>query len=106
MLKKTKRVKPIVVVNSMELAIALGLKKSDAKEWAIQHDLLRHIKKIVISKKLTHEQVAKKVGTSRTRVTAILNNNLKNVSSDLLIKILWHLGYDVKVNVYKSRLRA
>lgn len=36
---------------------------------------------------------------ARTRVTAILNGNLDNVSSDLLIRLLRGLGYRVQVSV-------
>jgi predicted XRE-type DNA-binding protein len=106
MLKPKKKIKPTTAETPVKLAQALGLQPSDAKEWAIQHDLLKQIKKVVALNKFTHEEIAKKVGTSRTRITSILNNNLKNVSSDLLIRILWHLGYDVKINVTKSRKRA
>jgi hypothetical protein len=35
-------------------------------------------------------------------VTAILNDNLEHVSSDLLIRILASLGYRVKVSVIRS----
>ena len=35
--------------------------------------------------------------TSRTRVTAILNRNTKAVSTDLLLRILYSLGYTAKI---------
>jgi hypothetical protein len=38
----------------------------------------------------------------RARVTAILNDDLEHVSSDLLIRILASLGYRVKVSVIRS----
>jgi transcriptional regulator with XRE-family HTH domain len=43
--------------------------------------------------KLTHMEIARRSGTSRTRVTAILNDDLEHVSTDLLIRILAALGY-------------
>ena len=45
------------------------------------------------------DEVARRGGSSRTRVTSILNGNLDNVSSDLLIRLLSSLGYRVRVSV-------
>jgi predicted XRE-type DNA-binding protein len=56
--------------------------------------------------KLTHLEIAKRAGTSRTRVTSILNNDLEHVSSDLMIRILASLGYRVKVSVVRSNKAA
>jgi predicted XRE-type DNA-binding protein len=53
-------------------------------------------------KKVTHAEIARRAGTSRTRVTAILNDDLEHVSSDLLIRILASLGYRVRVSVVRS----
>ena len=39
--------------------------------------------------------------TSRTRVTAILNRNTKAVSTDLLLRVLYALGYTAKIT-FKS----
>jgi len=46
--------------------------------------------------------VARRGGSSRTRVTSILNGNLDNVSSDLLIRLLAGLGYRVKISVTRA----
>jgi predicted XRE-type DNA-binding protein len=51
---------------------------------------------------MTHAQIAARAGTSRTRVTAILNDDLDYVSTDLLIRILASLGYRVKVSVTRE----
>ncbi len=47
----------------------------------------------------THAEVARKAGSSRTRVTSVLNGNLDQVSSDLLIRLLGAVGYRVSVSV-------
>jgi len=88
------------------LAAALGLPDAAAKEWQVQEDLQRRLKEIVRGRKITHAQIAKRAGTSRTRVTAILNYDLQSVSSDLLIRILASLGYCVKVSVVRSDTAA
>ena len=85
-----------------ELAEILGLTPADAREWQVRYALLKHLKEIVRKRKLTHAVIAERAGTSRTRVTAILNDKLENVSSDLLIRILGSLGYSVRVTVSKA----
>ncbi len=95
------RVKPTVAGTPEALAEALGLSAADAKEWRVQYALLKRLKEIVRKRKITHAEIAERAGTSRTRVTAILNDKLDNVSSDLLIRILGALGYRVRVTVSK-----
>jgi transcriptional regulator with XRE-family HTH domain len=67
---------------------------------------LAKLREVVNRSKLTHEQVAKKAGTSRTRITSILNANLDHVSTDLLIRIFGSLGYEVSVSVTKAKIAA
>ena len=35
--------------------------------------------------------------TSRTRVTAIMNRNTQDISTDLLLRVLYALGYTAKI---------
>ena len=100
------RLKPIVAATPEDLAGALGLPAAAAREWQVQHALLKRLKEIVRSRKITHAEIAKRSGTSRTRVTAILNDDLDHVSSDLLIRILAGLGYRVRVSVVRSESAA
>ena len=81
------------------LAQTLGLTGAESQEWQVQHALLKRLRKIVHDESLTHAEVAKRGGSSRTRVTSILNGNLDNVSSDLLIRLLSALVYRVRVSV-------
>jgi predicted XRE-type DNA-binding protein len=97
-----RRLKPIVATTPEDLAGALGLSAAAAKEWQVQHALLKRLKEIVRRQKITHAEVARRAGTSRTRLTAILNDDLEHVSSDLLIRILGSLGYRVRVSVVRS----
>ena len=95
------KVKPIIARTPEELAGALGLSGAAAKEWQVQEALLARLKEIAKRQGVTHAEIAKRAGTSRTRVTAVLNDNLEHVSSDLLIRILASLGYRVKVSMVK-----
>ena len=98
--------KPVIARNSAELARILGLKPADAHQWDVQIALLQRLKGIIAERGYTHAQVAEKAGTSRTRVTGILNGNLQSVSSDLLIRLIGSLGYSVKVSVTKRKVAA
>jgi predicted XRE-type DNA-binding protein len=98
--------KTVIARDAKELAKVLGLKAQDAYEWEVQANLLAKLREVVNRSKLTHEQVAKKAGTSRTRITSILNANLDHVSTDLLIRIFGSLGYEVSVSVTKAKIAA
>jgi len=67
---------------------------------------LKHLQNIVKREGITHAELAKRAATSRTRVTAILNGDLEHVSSDLLIRILASLGYQVRVSVSRAGCRV
>jgi predicted XRE-type DNA-binding protein len=96
------KTKTVVAATPDELAAALGLSHGAAREWQIQHVLVKRLKEVARRQKMTHAEIAKRAGTSRTRVTAILNDDLEHVSSDLLIRILASLGYRVKVSVVRA----
>jgi predicted XRE-type DNA-binding protein len=79
-----------------ELAEALYLTPADAQEWKFRSALAARIAEEVARRKLTHAQVAKLAGTSRSRVTAILNGGVVDISTDLLLRVLASLGVRVK----------
>jgi predicted XRE-type DNA-binding protein len=89
----------IVAKDPESLARVLGLRGTESQEWQLQYSLLKRVRQIVRERAVTHAEVATLSGSSRTRVTSILNGNLDNVSSDLLIRLLAALGYRVRVSV-------
>ena len=93
-------------VNGVELSKILGLHTSAAGEWDVRSKLLVKLQQLITKEGLTHAQVARKARTSRTRITSILNGNLRHVSTDLLIRILGALGYQVNLTITKSNLAA
>ncbi|MBZ5594234.1 MAG: AAA family ATPase [Acidobacteriia bacterium] len=40
---------------------------AEAKEWQVQHALLKRLKDIVHKQRITHSEIAKRAGTSRSR---------------------------------------
>jgi predicted XRE-type DNA-binding protein len=97
-----KKSKPVVTRNAAGLAKALGLSPADGAEIALRSNLNSKIVEVVARKGLTHVQVARLARTSRTRVTAILNRNTKDVSTDLLLRVLYALGYTAKITFQKA----
>lgn len=98
-----KKAKTIVTRNAEELARALGLSPADAVEMEFRVRLNDKIVEAVTRSGMTHAQVAKAAGTSRTRLTAILNRNTGHVSTDLMLRILASLGYRAKVTFTRTR---
>ncbi len=92
-----KKIKPVVARNAAELAELLGLTRADGIELAVRSALNTKIIEVVARKRLTHAQVAVAAGTSRSRVTAIMNRNTKDISTDLMLRVLGALGVAAKV---------
>jgi predicted XRE-type DNA-binding protein len=92
-----KKSRVIATRTAGELAKALGLAPADGAEIELRSTLNSKIVEIVQRKGLTHAQVARLARTSRTRVTAIMNRNTRQVSTDLLLRVLYSLGYTAKI---------
>jgi predicted XRE-type DNA-binding protein len=99
----TSKARKLVTVRTAEdLGRALGLSTADTAEMEFRSDLTVSLAKIIQSGRLTHAEIAKGAGTSRTRVTAIANGNTQGVSTDVLIRVLAATGYRAEVRVRKS----
>jgi predicted XRE-type DNA-binding protein len=97
-----RKTRGIVTRTVGELARALRLPPADGAEIELRSDLNSKIAEVVARRGLTHAEVARLAGTSRTRVTAILNRNTKDVSTDLLLRVLYALGYTAKVRFRRA----
>jgi predicted XRE-type DNA-binding protein len=97
-----RKVKPVVARNARELAKALGLTPADGFEIEFRSDLNDKIIEVVQERGLTHAQVAKLSHTSRTRVTAILNRNTQDISTDLMLRVLASLGVQARLQFKKA----
>jgi predicted XRE-type DNA-binding protein len=97
-----KKSKAIVARSAAELAKALGLTPAAGAEIELRSHLNSKIVDVVQRKGLTHDQVARLAQTSRTRVTAIMNHNTKDISTDLLLRVLYALGYTAKIKFQRA----
>jgi predicted XRE-type DNA-binding protein len=94
-----KKAKSIVTRTPAQLAAALGLSRPEGAEIELRASLNDQIIRIVRRSGLTHAQVARLAGTSRSRLTAILNRNTHEVSTDLLLRVVAALGYRAKITL-------
>ena len=91
------KLKKLRAKSAFDLAKLLGLSPADGLEIKIRSDLNDKIINVVKQKSLTHAQVAKLAGTSRTRITALLNRNTHDISTDLMLRIIASLGIKARI---------
>jgi predicted XRE-type DNA-binding protein len=89
--------KVVTATNAAELAEVLGLDRAEGIELAVRGALNTKIIEVVERRGITHAAVATLARTSRTRVTAIMNRNTRDVSTDLMLRVLGALGVTAKV---------
>ena len=96
------KVRVKVARNARDLARALDLTEADRQTMEIQMRIAEEIMREADRQGLTHAAIARLAGTSRTRVTAILNGNLDQISTDLLLRILSSLGIRAKIEFSRA----
>ena len=74
--------------NAKKLADDLGLSDVDAFMMEFKANLYIKSAKLIQSSKLTHEEIARLIGTSRSRINRISHHAENNVSIELLIKLI------------------
>ncbi len=101
-MRKANGGKMVTVRTADQLGRALGLSKVDTAEMEFRSELTVTLVKIIQAGRLTHAEIAKRAGTSRTRVTAIANGNTHGVSTDVLIRVLAATGHRAEVRIKKD----
>lgn len=96
------RQKWIVARTAEELAEALDLSPAEVQVWDFRIQVANRIAQEVTRRGLTHAEAAKLAGTSRSRMTAIVNGGLVEISTDLLLRILASLGVRVKTTFTRA----
>jgi len=70
------------------LAEDLGLTEVDAYMMELKANLYSRSSMLIKSSSKTHEEIAKSIGTSRSRISRIANNGENSISIELLIKLI------------------
>ena len=81
------------------LANDLNLNDADAAVMELKAHLYQQASKSILKSKLTHEDIAKKIGTSRARITRIANLGENSLSMELLVKIIVTLEHKLPLRV-------
>ena len=71
-----------------KLAEDLNLSEVDAYLMELKSRLYEKSAELIKSSKLTHEEIATLIGTSRSRINRISNHGENNISLEILIKII------------------
>jgi hypothetical protein len=71
-----------------QMAKQLGLNEVDAYVIQLKARLYDRCAKLIKNSKLTHEEMASLVGTSRARITRLGNMGENSVSLELLIRLI------------------
>ena len=85
--------------NAKKLAEDLGLSPADAALMELKSKLYKECSESIKDSDLTHEEIAKIVGTSRARITRLSNLGESSVSLELLIKIVATLQDKMPIKV-------
>lgn len=81
------------------LAADLNLNEAEAVVMELKARLYQQAAKSIAKSKLTHEDIAKKIGTSRARITRIANLGENSLSMELLVKIIVTLEHKIPLKV-------
>jgi predicted XRE-type DNA-binding protein len=81
------------------LAADLNLNEAEAVVMELKSQLYQQAAKSIAKSKLTHEDIAKKIGTSRARITRIANLGENSLSMELLVKIIVTLEHKIPLKV-------
>jgi len=81
------------------LAADLNLNEAEAAVMELKAALYQLASKSILKSGLTHEDIAKKIGTSRARITRIANLGENSLSMELLVKIIVALEHKIPLKV-------
>lgn len=85
--------------HAKSLASDLNLNEAEAAVMELKAKLYQKAAKSISKSKLTHEEIAKKVGTSRARITRIANLGENSLSVELLLKLIVSLDHRMPLKV-------
>ena len=84
------------------LAKKLGISPARGMEAVIKAQLISAVLEAAAAKRLTHAEIAKRSGLSRSAVTGILSGSLQKVTIDRVLKLIEAVGLVAEVRVKAS----
>ena len=96
------KVKTIRTHTTTELFTALGLTSMEGAELVFRTELNAQIIKLVQKEKLTNTRLAELVGSSKSKMHSLLNKDISNISTDLMLRVLSALGYKPQLKITKT----
>jgi predicted XRE-type DNA-binding protein len=97
---KTK--KTIVSKSVSHFASVLGLSPINVRELKIRKKLNNKIIEVVKHKQLTSVRVAELSNTYQTSISEILNQNIQDIPTDLMLRVLVSLGIRAKNQISRA----
>lgn len=77
----------------------LGFAREEAEHLLVRADLMIHLQKLLITRRLTQKAAAKLLGVTQPRVSDLLRGRIDLFSIDALIDLLARLGAQVRLTV-------
>ena len=82
---------------------AWGMSEARIKRVKRRAKIGMAVSKAIRESGLTHAQIAKRAGASRTRITALANGSANGCSDEYLFRVLDALDYDLEFRIFKTR---
>ena len=98
-MKKNKRKNYVVAKSSSELAEALGLNAVDAILMEHKAQLSQMAVKAIEQSHLSVNEIVKRSGVARSKVSAIKNGAIAGISIDLFVKVISSTGCKLTVKL-------
>jgi len=93
----------VIAKTPRETGKLLGFSDEESRLMEMRVLVREKIRNEMKKQKLTHEKVAKMVGTSRARITRLANSYPEPVTLDFLIKVLSVLGLKTELKFSKAK---
>lgn len=87
---------------AQELAKITGVSSARAMEAIIKAQLTSAVLKAIQKNKITHQELAKRSGLTRSAVTGILSGSLQKVTIDRVLRLVEAVGLVAEVKLKKA----
>jgi predicted XRE-type DNA-binding protein len=93
----------VKATSGRESATKLGISAARGMEAVMKAQLISAVLEAIESQGLTHAEIAKRSGLTRSAVTGILSGSLQKVTIDRVLKLIDAVGLVAEVKVKRAR---